>query len=252
LAACVVATLVPAAGATAEHSVLDVVELPAPAAVGQRAIADATVATTIDGGTATLRLVTSSSIIDVGDDGSYTARSLIESVEVTNAPASADVTSWGLDDLEGTSFDRLYDPSGAPVTLTRRSPAPRSFVLDSMSMVSLGFPTSPIEVGDSWTVTGRIASEGMTFGVTYRCRLKSVSDVAYDVDVSYAEGFTITLPSGTAEGTISGTGTLRGSLLNPLVLSGGLHQTIDGVVTTGNAATAMRHDTSITINSSGG
>jgi hypothetical protein len=211
---------------------------------------DAVIQTTIDDGEVSLELVTSSSVTDVADDGSYTAHSVIEAVEVTNAPASADVTSWRFDELVGTSYERRHAATGAPLTSAWRSASSQAMLLDSISMVSLGFPTTPVDVGDSWTVAGRISHDGMTFDVTYQCRLASVGGRAYSVDVSYAESFRAAHESGLAEGTISGTGTLSGSLANPLVLWGGLNQTIDGVVTTGNSAAAMRQDTSIILNSS--
>jgi hypothetical protein len=250
LFACTVASLVPAASVSAEHQVSPPVTLPAPAIEGQRATTEAVIQTTIDDGEVSLQLVTRTSVTNVSGDGSYTARSVIEAVEVMNAPASADVMSWGFDDLVGTSYDRLYEATGEPATSTTRSAAPQSLVLDSISMVSLGFPTTPVDVGDSWTVPGRISSDGMMFDVTYQCRLASVADGAYSVDVSYAEGFSAGLGGAVAEGTISGTGTLGGSLANPLVLWGSLNQTIDGVVTTGNSATAMRQDTFIILDSS--
>ena len=252
LTACIVAALVPAGTAVAEHSVAQPVQLPAPATLGQAARSEAIIQTTIDDGEVTLQLVTSTSVTRVAGDGSYTAHSIIEAVEVTNAPASANVNSWGFDALEGSSFDRTFAASGAPLNAPNRSAAAQSVILDSVSMVSLGFPATPVGVGDAWTVDGRIVSHGMTFDVTYQCRLAAVADGAFSVDVSYAEGFSASADGVTAEGTISGTGTLSGSLANPLVLWGALNQTIDGVQTTGNAATTLRQDTSITLQASEG
>jgi hypothetical protein len=243
---------VPVGGAVAEHSVAQPVQLPAPAAVGQTARSEAIIQTTIDDGEVTLQLVTSSSVTSVAGDGSYTAHSVIEAVEVTNAPASANVNSWGFGALEGSSFDRTFAASGAPLTAPSRSATAQSLVLDSISMVSLGFPATPVGVGDSWTIDGRIVSHGMTFGVTYQCRLAAVAGGTFSVDVSYAEGFNASADGVTAEGTISGTGTLSGSLTNPLMLWGGLNQTIDGVQTAGNSATTLRQDTSITLQASEG
>lgn len=250
--ACVVAALLPASGAVAEHSAGPPVQLPAPASEGQSARSQAVIQTTVDGGEVTLQLATSSYVANVAADGSYTARSTINAVAVTNAPASADVASWGLDDLEGSTFDRAYAASGAPLTAPSRSVSAQSLILDSVSMVSLGFPETPVAVGDSWTAAGRISSHGMTFDITYQCRLATVTDGAYSVDVSYTEGFSAAVDGATTEGTISGTGTLSGSLANPLLLWGGLNQTIDGVRTDGNSATTLRQDTSIQLQASEG
>ena len=227
-------------------------QLPAPAEVGQAAHSQADIQTTIDGGQVTLQLVTSSSVTSVAGDGSYTAHSIIDAVEVMNAPASANVTSWGFDALVGSSFDRTFAASGAPLTAPTRAVTAQSLILDSVSMVSLGFPPTPVAVGDSWTVAGRISSHGMAFDVTYQCRLAAVDDGTYSVDVSYAEGFSASVAGATSEGTISGTGTLSGSLANPLLLWGALNQTIDGVRTTGTSATTLRQDTSITLQASEG
>jgi hypothetical protein len=252
LTACFVAALLPAGGAVAEHSVPQPIQLPAAAVVGQAARSQADIQTTIDGGQVALRLVTSSSITSVAGNGSYTAHSVIDAIEVMNAPASADVRSWGFDDLEGSSFDRTFAASGAPLTTPTRSAPAQSLILDSVSMVSLGFPAGPVGVGDSWTVGGHISSHGMAFDVTYQCRLAAVADGAYSVDVSYAEAFNASVGGATSEGTISGTGTLSGSLSNPLLVWGGLNQTIDGVRTTGTSATPLRQDTSITLQASEG
>jgi hypothetical protein len=239
------------ASAAAESGAPAPVQLPAPASVGQAVRTEASIQTIIDGGPVSLYLATSSAVIAVAGDGSYTAESTIESVDVTNAPASADVMSWGFDTLEGSTFERTYARTGAPLTLATRSVNAQSLVLDAVSMASIGFPTDPVVVGDSWTVGGVIANDGMSFTVTYQCRLASVVDGTFAVDVSYAEGFSTPVEGGVAEGTISGTGTLNGSLANPLVVSGGLNQTIDGVVTVGDTATMLRRDTSITLTSGG-
>jgi hypothetical protein len=252
LTACFAAALLPAGAAVAEHNVPQPIQLPAPAAVGQSARTQADIQTTIDGGQVTLRLVTSSSITRVAGNGSYTAHSVIDAVEVMNAPASADVRSWGFDNLEGSSYDRTFSASGAPLTTPSRSVPAQSLILDSVSMVSLGFPAAPVALGDAWTVAGRISSDGMAFDVTYQCRLAALADGTYSVDVSYAEAFNASVDGVTSEGTISGTGTLSGSLANPLLLWGGLNQTIEGVRTTGNSASALRQDTSITLQASEG
>lgn len=250
--ACMLAVLVPVGNAVAEHNVAQPIQLPAAAEVGQQARTDATIQTTIDGGAVSLHLITSSAVTNVGGDGSYTAHSVIEAIEVTNAPASADVTSWGFDRVEGSSYDRAYAATGEPLTNAMRSVSAQSLVLDTVSMVSLGFPSGPVVVGDSWTFDGRIASDGMTFDIAYQCRLAGVAGGAYSVDLSYADVFSVAVDDGVAEGTISGTGTLNGSLSNPLVIWGGINQTIDGVITTGSTAEVMRHDTSITLHSSEG
>ena len=228
------------------------IQLPAPAVVGQVAYVQAAIQTTIEGGPVSLSLATSASITNVGGDGSYTARSTIDSVDVTNAPASADVGAWGFTAVQGMSFDQSYAATGTPIDNAARSVDAQSLILDSVSMAYIGFPTTAVVVGESWNVDGTIGSDGLTFKVTYQCRLASVADGSYTVNVSYAENFSSPVESGVVDGTISGTGTLSGSLTNPLVVSGGLNQTIDGVRTVDGAATPMRTDTSVTLTAIGG
>ncbi len=244
--------LVPVSGVVGAGSTSPSVQLPAPAVVGQAAYLEATIQTTIEGGPVSLSLATSSSITDVGGDGSYTARSTIDSVAVTNAPASADVGAWGFTAVQGMSFDQSYAATGTPIDTTTRSVDAQSLIVDFVSMAYIGFPATAVRVGESWNVEGTIGSDGLTFDVTYQCRLASVVGGSYSVDVSYAENFSSPVLDGIVDGTISGTGTLTGSLANPLVVSGGLNQTIDGVRMVNGAATPMRTDTSVTLTARGG
>jgi len=236
----------------ADHALAEPVELPAPAAVGQAALTETAIQTTIGGGPVSLVFTMSSAVTDVDNDGSYVARSVIDSVAVTNAPASADVSAWGFDRLQGVSFDQRYASTGTPIASQSGVVDAQSLLRDSVGIVSVGFPTEPVTIGDSWQVEGRIRSESLVVPVTYQCRLVSVVDDTYVLDVSYAQNFSAAVANGVAEGTISGTGTLGGSLANPLVVSGGLNQTIDGVAIIDGMATPMRRDTSVTITATGG
>ena len=228
------------------------IKLPAPAAIGQVAYVQVAIQTTIDGGPVNLALSTSSSVTNVNGDGSFTSRSTIDSVDVTNAPASADISAWGFDEVQGVSFVQSFASTGRPVDNISRSVDAKSLILDFVSMSYIGFPASAIFVGDSWNVDGTIGSDGLAFHVTYQCRLAAVANDSYTIDVSYAANFSSPIAGGVADGTISGSGTLTGSLANPLVVSGGLNQTIDGVRTVDGAATPMRTDTSVTLTAIGG
>lgn len=236
----------------ADHALAEPVELPAPAAVGQAALTETAIQTTIGGGPVSLVFTMSSAVTDVNNDGSYVARSVIDSVAVTNAPASADVSAWGFDRLQGVSFDQRYASTGTPIASQSGVVDAQSMLRDSVGIASVGFPTEPVTIGDSWQVEGRIRSQSLVVPVTYQCRLVSVVDHTYVLDVSYAQNFSAAVADGVAEGTISGTGTLSGSLANPLVVSGGLNQTIDGVAIIDGMATPMRRDTSVTITATGG
>ncbi len=126
-----VAALVPVsgvAGASASGATIPI-QLPAPAAVGQVAETQAAIQTTVDGGPVSLSVLTSSSVTAVHGDGSYVAHSVLDEVEVTNAPASADIRAWGFADLQGLSFDQRYAATGTPLPNNSRSVDARSIIV---------------------------------------------------------------------------------------------------------------------------
>ncbi len=66
--------------------------------------------------------------------------------------------------------------------------------------------------------------------------------------VVFAQDFSITDPlHGQIDATISGQGTLQGSLDNVLVVSGAITQTVDGVTTSNGVTTPLSVDSSIHI-----
>ena len=237
---------------TAAEPSVPTIQLPGSPYVGQTADSELEIQTTIDGAPVSLLVSSSSTVGTVYAGGAFIARHFIDSVAVTNAPASADVAALDFEQLTGTSFDQAYSRTGAPTERNVSSLNSRSPVLDAMSLVSVGFSSGPVSVGESWVFDGRIRSEGLTFEVTYQCRLAGVVDGTFTVDVSYAENFSADVNGGVVEGTVSGTGVFNGSTRNPLVLSGRLNQTINGATTIDGAATPMRRDTSVTVTSTAG
>lgn len=227
------------------------VRLPAPAQVGQAARSEATIQTSVDGGPVTMSVTTSALVTNVTANGAYTAQATFESISVTNAPASANVKAWGFDQLIGTTFQRRFAATGAPLTGLTRSADARSVVLEPVAMAHVAFPPRPVSVGQSWSVPGQVSSEGLVFDVEYQCRLAAVTASTYAVDVSYAEAFSMPAADGHAEGTISGTATLSGSLVNPIIIDGVINQTIDGVITSDGTSTPMRRDTTISLTARG-
>ena len=65
--------------------------------------------------------------------------------------------------------------------------------------------------------------------IEYHCRLASIDEASYLVELSYAADFDAMATSmGDVAGTIAGWGTVTGSRSNPLVVSGTINQSIDG------------------------
>jgi hypothetical protein len=68
------------------------------------------------------------------------------------------------------------------------------------------------------------------------------------MEVSYTQSFSSPSDAGVIEATIGGSGTVVGSLTNPLVGSATLHQTVDGI----QGAEPLHSDTSIAFSGTGG
>ena len=235
--------------------------LPGSTTVGQQAAGGANISMSTSGGlggprsvdgSVGLMLGTSTEVTAVGSDGSYTRRTTIDSLNVVAAPAGTDA-QVGYDTLVGTTFDQQISANGTPVSsslsggLSPEQQVLGQGILDAMNAMVVGFPSDPVSVGSSWTVPGQVGVATDTVLVTYQCRLTSVSGDSYTVEVSYAQDVPPDATQGTLSGTVSGSGTLKGSISNPLVVSGTMYQSVDGVLSDSAGATPVSGDVSITL-----
>jgi hypothetical protein len=230
------------------------VDLPAPAVVGQQVEVATQVSHTTAAGRFEISVSMSTAVTAVNADGSYTTRSTIGSVEV---PVGAEVAGDGVTALGTRSFEQSFTATGAAIpdastlidaaSMTPEQQESGRALVDAVSMISVGFPAEPVAVGASWTSPGNVGSHGTVIPVTYQCRLTALDASTYTMEVSYAKSFSQPSDSGTIEATMAGWGTISGSVSNPLVIAATLNQAIDGI----QGYEPFHHDTSITVNATG-
>jgi hypothetical protein len=230
------------------------VELPAPAVVGQQADGSTRISHSTAAGTFEVAVTMSTAVTAVNADGSYTTRSTIGTLDV---PVGAELAGEGVNVLVNQSFEQSFTATGAANTaastlitaaaLTPAQQASGRALVDAVSMVSVGFPDTPVAVGAAWTSPGTIGSHGTVVPVTYQCLLTALDASTYTVEVSYTEVFSSPSDAGAIEATVAGWGTIVGSVANPLVVTATLHQTIDGI----QGAEPLQNDTSITFTGAG-
>jgi hypothetical protein len=245
-----------AAGVDAGSSVaVAPVQLPAPAQVGQQADVGARIAHNTAAGEFDLVVAMSTAVTVVNADGSYTTRSTVGMLDV---PVGAEIAGNGVNNLVNQSFEQSFTAGGTAVpqastlinaaSMSAEQQQSGRALVDALSMISIGFPAEPLSVGSSWTVNGAVGSHGITIEVTYHCSLIALTDATYTMAVSYTEPFSHSADTGAIEATIAGSGTIVGSLTNPLVVSATLFQTIDGI----QGSEPFHSDTTISLASTAG
>jgi len=226
------------AGGPTQHESSVTFTLPAPAAVGQAAETsvsyDSTMISPAASGDLSLQAVISRQVTAVDAAGGYSTQAVVSSIAVSQAPSG--FNTGQLDGLAGVSVQQTYANTGAvvePAQPTAVNAGPPAGAADQLliwaAATSISFPAEPIAVGTSWTSQGRASVGGVAVPIPYQCRLASVDDARYVVELSYAADLAASATSlGDVSGTIAGWGTVTGSRSNPLVVSGTVNQSIDG------------------------
>ena len=223
------------------------VQLPAPAAVGQQADVVARIAHATAAGSFEVVVSMSTAVTVVNADGSYTTRSTIGMLDV---PVGAEIAGDGVNDLVNQSFEQTFTAGGAAIpqdstlinatSMSAEQQASGRALVDAVSMVSIGFPAEPVAVGASWTVGRHGRQPRHTIPVTYHCSLTALDRLdVHDGGHLHAAVQPSERTPASIEATIAGSGTIVGSVSNPLVVSATLYQTIDGIQ--GVGAAAHRH-----------
>ena len=155
------------------------------------------------------------------------------------------------------SFEQSFTATGAAIpqastiideaSLTPEQQQSGRALVDAISLVSVGFPVDPVEVGSAWTSPGAVGSQGTFIPVTYHCRLIALDASTYTMEFTYAESFSQPSGAGTIEATITGWGNIVGSVANPLLISATLSQSVDGI----QGSQPLNNDTSITLTATG-
>lgn len=178
-------------------------------------------------------------VTTVGNDGSYTSRATIASLDVVAAPVAADRNGLVLDNLVGVGVDEWFDPAGVLVAvelvdadeLTEPQRRGARTFLAALAAVNVAGPGHTDYVGAAWTSPGRAGHGSLAVDVTYQCRLTSIDDTSYGVELSWAQSVTTEAAAGTFTGTTSGSGSFVRSSDNPLVVEATMYETIDGMLT---------------------
>lgn len=224
-------------------------QLPARPVAGQAAQVSVMVDSDISGGSTTgplsFDLGVSREVAGVdAATGAYSTRSVIGDVAVSQAPVGFDVSV--LESVRGMSTLQQFDATGTPLdrgavenAVSAEQTDGGRRLLRMMAVTTVGYPSEPVAIGASWSSSGAAAdANGISIDVVYQCRLVAVEGRAFTIEVSFAQDFSIADPvHGQIDGTISGQGTLQGSLDNVLVVNGAIYQTVDGI-TNMNGATA--------------
>jgi hypothetical protein len=244
-----------AATSTSVPAVAAAVQLPAAPVVGQQADVAARLTHSTAEGSFEVVLSVVTAVTAVNDaDRSYTTRSTISRVDVT---VGADIVGDGVNNLNSQSYEQSFTGTGAVIPqastlLNAASLAPAQqesgrALIDAVSLVSVGFPAEPVAVGSAWASEGTVSSHGMAIPVTYQCRLTALTDSTYTMEVTYTQPFSNVGDDGAIEATVAGSGTIVGSVTNPLVVSATLNQTIDGI----EGAAPLNNDTTISLTATG-
>lgn len=215
------------------------ITLPPTAALGQAASSITTVELAITADAAPIELAIqvdlSSAIDEVSDDGGYVAVTTIDQVQLVNAPEGVDGSALGYDALAGARFQQTFDPTGRIVatevldaeSLSDAARLAAEGFTGNLQSAQFVYPAEVVGVGAKWSAELEIAAEGFTIPATYHYELTDVSDGRYTIAVSYDTAFDTTIQEIPATGTVTGLGTVTGSIDNPLDLSVTLGQTID-------------------------
>ena len=182
----------------------------------------------------------------------YTTRSTISALDVTEG---AEFAGEGVNNLTSQSFEQSFTTTGAAIpqasTLINAAALPPAqqrsgrALIDAISMVHVGFPAEPVAAGSAWTSDGAIGSLGTVIEVEYQCRLTVLDATRYTMEVSYTQPFSHAGGRGAIEATVAGSGTITGSVSNPMILSATLYQTVDGI----EGSLPLHTDTSVALTS---
>lgn len=244
-----------------QHANGETFQLPAAAVVGQQAVMsvalDANATGTGTDGLLAVDVALARSVVGVDGDGGFSIQSTASGARVAQAPPGFDSSAF--DGLDGVAIDQSFDRTGVPTGPGAVNSASDAQAIGGRQLVNwigptaVGFPADAVAVGASWSSPGRAGSVGgIVVDVEYKCRLASVTDRQYTLEVSFAQDFSVSgTPVGDVNGTISGWGTLSGSLDNPLVVNGSVNQSIDAMATSGGASSPLSVTSTLTVSSQG-
>lgn len=205
------------------------IDIPPAAVVGGTATTTTTIDVAIGPAGSDVRfqvlLTASIEIDDVASDGGYTATGTFADVTLTSAGAPASAGDFAL--LAGTAYRQTFGADGAMLDAelidpeTSASAQRRAFesVIENLQGARTVYPSEPVGVGARWRVEQRVSGDSFPVTAVYHYELTAIEDGRYSISVSYSETFETVVEGVAAAGTVSGLGSINGSVDDPLDVS---------------------------------
>lgn len=223
------------------------ITLPPPPTTGLTASTATTIEVAIAAGASTIEfgveLHLTTGIDAVAEDGGYLTTTTFDEIELTSAE---NVNSAAFDALSGVAFRQSFDPDGAvtgvdlvdPDALTDQQRVAFGSISGNLQGAQTVYPDVPVGVGARWTAEQAVSGDSFPVTATYQYELTAIEDGRYTVAVSYASAFDTVVDGVSAVGTVSGLGSISGSIVNPLDVSYTLGQSTDSTAG-GNAVNVV-------------
>jgi hypothetical protein len=202
------------------------VELPPAATAGQTATSMTRIDVGISAGASEIELGVelhaSTEVVDVGADGGYVTLSTYDDIVLTSGEAAASAAAF--DALAGVEFRQAIEASGrvtsvAPVepdALTDEQRGAFASVVGNLQGAQTVYPDVPVGVGARWSVEQAVSGDSFPVTASYHYELTAIDDGRYTIAVSYSSTFDTVVDGVAAAGTVSGLGSINGSVGNPL------------------------------------
>lgn len=210
------------------------IDLPPGAVVGGTASTTTSIDVAIGPADSAVRfqlLLTASTEIDaVASDGGYTATGTFADVTLTSAGAPALGGDFAL--LGGAAFRQTFGANGSMLdtvlidsgTTTDVQRRALESVIGNLQGARTIYPSEPVGVGARWSVEQRVSGDSFPVTADYQYELTAIEDGRFTISVSYSEAFDTMVDGAAATGTVSGLGSIHGSVEDPLDVSYALGQ----------------------------
>lgn len=190
-------------------------------------------------------------ITAVTPDGGYTAHTTIVEMELSDASEGVDAGDFDLDELVGVQYEQDFSPSGAIensnivdlASMDKDAAALAEEFVASSQTVVISYPDEPVGVGAKWSSEVLVESDGFSVPVTYEFEITDITDGRYSMTLTYAADIDQDVQGASVTGTLTGGGTVTGSVDNLLDQALDLDQ--DMMITVGTGGDSM--DMSMTV-----
>ena len=213
------------------------IALPARPAPGQTATTVTVIDVSVTAGGSTIdfdvELRATVGIDAIATGGGYATAGVFDSVAAESE--AANVGAARFDALTGVTYRETIEADGFVASLEPLEPGRLSeeqrlalaSVADTLRGVQAVYPDEPVGLGARWTVEQPVAASSFPVTAAYHYELTAIGPRRFTVSVSYSSEFDATIEGVAATGTVSGLGSIDGSIDNPLDVSFVLGQTTD-------------------------